>query len=171
MANQSRDPGAAVLKITGGSGSFRFLLPAEMSGFYAHENEYQFLQVNRSGNILKDRALWNRGNDSDITLDLVLVVGSSLDVDTPGQLLDLVTKLAALAQAKSGTRAPQEAPEQVRLQIGTWFARKAIVKSGTFTFKRPFDPGTGLPYVWNVSLTLQYVYDELPNAGSFRFDR
>jgi hypothetical protein len=115
--------------------------------------------------------LWHGGKDNEVTLELMLVVGASIDIDTPGQLMTMMNKLAGLCQAASKNNVPQDPPEVVKLQIGTWFVRKALVMSGSFGFKRPWDPGTGLPYVGTASLSLQYVYDQLPNAGSFKFDR
>jgi hypothetical protein len=174
MALLDRDPGAAILKLSGKTGEFKFLCPAEMQGVYGHSNEYEAQSVVRSGNLFVSESptmLWHGGKDSEVTLELKLVAGASIDIDTPGELMDTMTKLAGLCQAAEGSTVPQEPPEVVKLQIGTWFARKALVMSGTFGFGRPWDPGTGLPYVGFVNFSLQWVYDQLPNASSFRFDR
>lgn len=174
MALQSLDPGAAILKLTGKTGEFRFLLPAEMQGLYSHQNNYEPQGVLRAGNLFASRSptmLWHSGKDGDVTLELKLVVGASIDIDTPGKLLDVMNKLAGLAQCAAGSNVPQDPPEVVKLQIGTWFARKALVVSASFGFGRPWEPGTGLAYVGFANFSLQYVYDQLPNASSFRFDR
>jgi len=174
MALQDRDPGAAILKIKGKTGEFRFLCPAEMAGVYSHANNYEQQSVMRAGNMFASRTptmLWHGGKDAEVSLDLLLVAGASIDIDTPGQLMDTMNKLAGLCQAASGTNVPQDPPEVIRIQIGTWFVRKALVLNGSFGFKRPWDPGTGLPYQGTVNFSLQYVYDQLPNASNFRFDR
>jgi hypothetical protein len=176
---QDRDPGAAILKLVAKNGEFRFLCPAEMNNVYSHSNNYEPQTVYRSGNLFASEEanpnpptmLWNGGSDGDVTLDLLLVVGASIDIDTPGQLMDTMNKLAALVQCAANSAPPQKAPALVKLQIGTWFVRKAVVLSGTYGFKRPWDPGTGLPYQGTVSLTLKYLYDQLPSIDTFRFDR
>jgi len=175
MGLQDRDPGAAILKLTGKTGQFEFLCPAEMQGLYGHTNQYMAPQTFNAGNLYRNEAptlLWESGKDNEVTLELKLVVGASIDIDTPGELMELMNKLAALCQATGDTRPGQEPPETVKLQIGTWFARKALVLSGTFGFGRPWDPGTGLPYVGFVNYSLQYVYEsKLPTVDTFSFDR
>ena len=176
---QDRDPGAAIMKLTGKTGEFKFLCPAELNNIYGHTNDFEAVATMRACNLFASdnsnpkpaTMLWHGGADSDVTLELLLVAGASIDIDTPGQLMDMMNKLAGLVQASSGDEPAQEPPDIVSLGIGTWFFRKAVILSGTFGFKRPWDPGTGLPYQGTVSLTMRYLYDQLPNAQSFRFDK
>jgi hypothetical protein len=174
MALQSLDPGAAIIRITGKTGRFEFLMPAEMASLYNHTNNYEPQNIMRAGNMYASRSptmLWHGGKDEPASLEITMVVGASIGIDTPGTLLDYFNRLLALGQAASNNNVPQEPPEVIKLQIGTWFARKALVLSVTGGVKRPFDPGTGLPYIATVNFSLQYVYDTLPTADSFRLDR
>ena len=171
---QDRDPGAAILRFRTVLGEFRFLCPAELQGVYAHSNEYNMPQFAQVNNLLKDstpKAWWHGGKDSEVSLELKLVVGASIDIETPEQLMDTMRKLAAICQSKSKATAGQDDPGIVALQIGTWFYRQALVLSGSFGFGRPWDPDTGLPYVGFVNYSLQYVSNQLNTARTFRFDR
>jgi len=172
---QDRDPGAAVLKLRTTLGEFRFLCPAEIQGVYSHSNAYNmaedYYQVN---NLLAEATptpIWHGGKDAEVTLELKLVVGASLDIDTPEQLMDAMEKLAAICQGEKETNGAVENPQLVSLQIGTWFYRRAIVLSGTFGFGRPWDPDTGLPYQGFVNYSLSYVSNQQNTAQSFRFNR
>jgi hypothetical protein len=173
MALQSLSPGEAILQITGKTGRFRFLAPAELVGLYSHTNEYEPQAVVQSGNLYVDESptlLWHGGKDDPVSLELTMVAGASLDIDTPGILMDYTNRLLALGQWRKST-GTQRAPEVIRLQIGSWFARKALVLSVGAGFKRPYDPGTGLPYVATVTFSLQYVYDTIPTVNDFTLDR
>jgi hypothetical protein len=174
MALQSLDPGAAIIKITGRSGSFKFLMPAEIPSLYSHTNNYAQQNVMQAGNMYVSRSptmLWHGGKDEPVTLELTMVVGASIEIDTPADLLDYINRLQALGQCASNANVPQKPPEVIKIQIGTWFVRKALVLSCSAGVKRPYDPGTGQAYVGTCSFSLQYVYDTLPTADSFRFDR
>jgi len=169
---ESLNPGAAVIKLVTALGEFRFLCPAELQGLYGHSNEYETPQVMQTNNLLKDEApmsWWKGGKDADVTLELKLVVGASMDIDTPEQLADMMRKLAAICQSAGTT--PKDKPAVVGLQIGRWFYKQALVLSGTFGFGRPWHPDTGLPYVGFVNYSLQYVHNQLNSSGNFRFDR
>lgn len=171
---QSLDPGAAILRLSGKTGQFEFLLPAELSSLYSHTNNYEPQNIMRAGNMYVDRSptmLWHGGKDEPVTLEITMVAGASYNLDTPADVMDYYNRLLALAQPAENEEVPQEPPEVVKVQIGTWFARKALVLSVTGSVKRPYDPGTGFPYVATVSFSLQYVYDTLPTADSFSLDR
>lgn len=163
--------GAAMLRITSPSlGTYDFLMPEEFSP-YGHKAEYRYAQMIRSSASYPRWARWSKGKDDPVSLELTLVVGASHQIDTPGKLMSVVTRLAGLVLPSTGTKAPQGRPELIRLQIGTWFARTAVVESTSTKFRRPYHPDSGLPYVADITLGLQYVYDQLPNVKSFSFYR
>lgn len=169
---ESLNPGAAIIKLRTILGEFRFLCPAELQGLYGHSNEYGTPQVMNTNNLLEKEtpmSWWKGGKDADVTLELKLVVGASIDIDTPEQLLDVMRKLAAICQVTEG--GSKDEPAVVGLQIGRWFYKRALVLSGTFGFGRPWHPDTGLPYVGFVNYSLQYVHTALNNSQKFRFDR
>lgn len=160
------DPGYARMRLVTSQGDFDFLLPGELPSLYSYSSEVQYADIFRRGNIEAGLEMWKKGQDQEVQLTLKLVVGISERIDNADDLVMYATMLMAIMQpAKKGV-----GPDTVEVYIGSWFHREAIVLGGGVSFTRPYDPETGKPYVAEVTLRLQYIYElPLPTADDFEF--
>lgn len=181
---------AAILRIKSDLLQFDFLLAGGNAGetplaIHNYGVNWTELPASRYSEIPQDSPtgqgylLWDGGKSQPVTLTLKLVVGASLNIDTPDDLLYITEYLASLAYGQGDVGGggglgagvgTQEAPRIIDIQVGQWFRRHALVKSLNVAFGRPWDPETGKPYVAEVRMELQYIYSKVPESDNFHWD-
>ena len=150
--NAPPPPILAITCISPKIGPLEFALQGDFSEGYTNNLKAAF-ETKRTH---PPKWLWEKGEIDDLELELSLAVGASLDIDTPQDLLGVITKLynmclgtSIAAQAEQGAKIPK-----VIVSIGAWYQRYGFIKNFKVKFSPPWDVATRLPMIATVNLTI-----------------